>query len=92
MGYFTTQTEIDMHFYSRWEIAVAREQTAGNLAFFVAFLAAVAIDLKYDSWFWNVVAFVAGWWFTIFDRAKETQRAWTNYENRQILNRYGDDE
>lgn len=58
----------------------------------MALLAAVAVDSKYDSWFWNLAAFIFGWWFTIYDRANETKKAWTNYENRQILNRYYDDE
>lgn len=85
MSYYNSQEEINIQLYSRWEIAVAREQTADGLAFYVALLLAIVVDGKYDSWLWNVVAFVAGWWFTIYGRAEETRKAWFNYENRPIL-------
>lgn len=85
-----TQNEIDMRYYSRWEIAAAKEQTADGLAFIVGTLSALLIHGKYDFWVWTVAAFAFGWWFTVMGRSAETEKAWNAYENRRIIPTYDD--
>lgn len=79
-----SQEELDLRYYSRWEIAAAREQTAQGCAFIAAIFAAAAADLKWGWWLWTVCAFAVAYMTCTYEYASETKKAWSNYEGRPI--------
>lgn len=80
-----SQEQIDLSYYSRWEIASAKQQTAENIAWFAAVLGAVAADLKWDWWLWDIAAAIAIYLICTNGYDKETKKAWRSYENRPVL-------
>lgn len=79
-----SQEEVDLRYYSRWEIAAAREQTAQGCAFIAAFFAAIAADLKWGWWLWTACSFVVAYLACTYEYAANTKRAWLDYEGRPV--------